>query len=167
MKPDIYHVELIGSGSLSVMAKPVTGEWIRDEFKAIAELGITKVVSLLEAQEAHELGLADEKALVESNGMKFSLHPIRDRGLPSSAKDYLHFTKELYQQAAGGEHIVIHCHAGIGRTGLVAAGVLLHCGFEPQEAFELISSKRGVSVPDTNEQIDWVEECYAIMCSGS
>jgi hypothetical protein len=35
MIPDIYKVELIGSGSLSVMAKPVSGEWIEDEFPSI------------------------------------------------------------------------------------------------------------------------------------
>jgi len=40
MKPDIYQVELIGSGSLSVMAKPVSGEWIEDEFIGIREWGI-------------------------------------------------------------------------------------------------------------------------------
>ena len=77
--------------------------------------------------------------------------------------DYLALTKRLYHHAAGGEHIVIHCRAGIGRTGMVAAGVLLHCGFEPDEALEHISLKRGVTVPDTDEQIEWLRTCYAAM----
>ena len=41
--------------------------------------------------------------------------------------------------------------------------VLLHCGFEPIDAFDLISKKRGVAVPDTQEQIDWVVKSYSEM----
>jgi len=38
MGPDIYHVEFIERGYLSIMAKPVSGEWIEDEFSSIAQL---------------------------------------------------------------------------------------------------------------------------------
>ncbi len=57
MKPEIYQVELIGSGILSIMAKPVSGEWIEDEFSGIANEGIDQIVSLLESHEAYEIGL--------------------------------------------------------------------------------------------------------------
>ena len=163
MTPDIYNVELIGSGSLSVMAKPVSGEWIEDEFFGIAKWGIDRIISLLEHHESIELGLEAEKELSEKNGMEYLSYPIPDRGLPTSVNDYLSFTKRLYHETAGGLNTVIHCRAGIGRTGLVAAGVLLHCGFEPEEAFAHISKKRGVSVPDTEEQVNWVIKSYESM----
>lgn len=160
MSPDIYQVELIGSGSLSVMAKPVSGEWIEDEFSGIAQTGINRIISLLEEHESYEVGLSQESRLTEKNDMEFISYPIPDRGLPTSVSEFATFTKRLYHEAAGGLNTVIHCRAGIGRTGIVAAGVLLHCGFEPKEAFSLISEKRGVSVPDTQEQIDWVTNNY-------
>lgn len=156
MKPQIYQVELIGSGSLSIMAKPTSGEWIEDEFRAIAKEGINRIVSLLEINEAREVGLEREKELAERNGMEFISYPIPDRGLPKSIGDFSKFTKRLYHEAAGGVTTVIHCRAGIGRTGLVAAGVLLQWGFEPERAFALISSKRGIIVPDTDEQRNWL-----------
>ena len=163
MIPDIYKVEVIGSGSLSLMAKPISGEWIEDEFSNISRFGIDRIVSLLEPHEVYDLGLEKEKELSEKNGMDFVLYPIPDRGLPRSIDDYLRFTKRLYHEAAGGLNTVVHCRAGIGRAGMVAAGVLLHCGFEPNDAFELISKKRRVTVPDTQEQIDWVIKSHAAM----
>jgi len=63
---------------------------------------------------------------------------------------------EIYQQISEGINTVVHCRAGIGRTGMVTAGILLHDGMAPEEAFELISEKRGITVPDTEEQRQWV-----------
>ena len=48
MSSEIYQVEIIGSGCLSVIAKPVSGVWIEDEFASIAAYGINRIVSLLE-----------------------------------------------------------------------------------------------------------------------
>ncbi|WP_038002975.1 protein-tyrosine phosphatase family protein [Teredinibacter turnerae] len=161
MTPDIYKVELIGSGSLWVMAKPVSGDWIDDEFAGIANWGINRIVSLLEPHEEIEVGLSEEKLYTEKYGMEFVSFPKKDRGLPNSIQEYLAFTKRLYHEAAGGLNTVVHCRAGIGRTGIIAAGVLLHCGFEPTEAIEHISKQRGVAVPDTEEQIEWVIRSHA------
>ncbi len=156
MGPTFYEIERIGSGFLAVMAKPVAGEWIDDEFRGLSNAGFRQVVSLLEEHEAYEVGLHDEEQLCVQNGLKFVSYPIADRGLPPSVPDFAAFTKNIYHETAGGDNTVIHCRAGIGRTGLEAAGVLLHAAFEADEAFARISERRGVEVPDTNEQRDWL-----------
>ena len=157
MRPDVYIVEPIGSGFLAVMAKPLSGEWIEDEFSGIAQTGVLQIISLLESHEEYEVGLKNEKSLTEKFGMHFISYPIKDRGLPESVEKFSVFTKKLYHQIAEGRSTVIHCRAGIGRTGIVAAGVLLHCGFSAKDAFDLISNKRRVQVPDTEEQYNWIE----------
>ena len=142
------------------MAKPVSGEWVDDEFKGIAQHGIDLIVSLLEVEEARDLGLAAEAKLCAQHGMQFHQFPIKDRGLPVSMKEFLCFTKMLFEKVTGGAHIVIHCRAGIGRTGIVAAGVMMHSGVNPEDGVKQISSARRVDVPDTQEQLDWVKRCY-------
>ncbi len=142
------------------MAKPIAGEWVDDEFAGIAATGIRQVASLLEAAEAFEVGLGDEQQVCERHGLRFIPYPIPDRGLPTSVADFAAFTKNLYHQIAGGESTVVHCRAGIGRTGIVAAGVLLHAAFEPDEAFAQVSKHRGVEVPDTDEQRSWLSDNY-------
>jgi len=161
MKPTIYLIERIGNGSLSIMAKPASGEQIDLEFKNIADQGINTIVSLLEADESAAVGLQDEETLANRNGMAFYSFPIKDFGFPASKEQFTSFSKALFIAVSGGENIVIHCRAGIGRSGLVTAGVLIHNNYEPLDAFNHISSKRGETVPETDEQKNWLVENYA------
>ena len=59
MLPSIFPVERIGRGRLSIMGRPRAGDWAEDEFAGLAELGVTEVISLLEADEARSLDLTD------------------------------------------------------------------------------------------------------------
>ena len=55
----------------------------------------------------------------------------------------------------------IHCRAGIGRSGLVAACVLSELGTRTDALFPMLSKARRVSVPDTPEQEAWVRAFIA------
>lgn len=155
MLPTTYKVTSFGKGVLSVMAKPVSGEYIEDEFIGFARLGINKIVCLLEDWEQKELGLAAEEELCIKNGIEYLSFPIPDRGLPKTDLA-LNLAAELYQEINAGKHIAIHCRVGIGRTGIIAGAVLLKSGRTSEEAFALISNARGIQVPDTEAQEDWL-----------
>jgi protein-tyrosine phosphatase len=156
MNPDIYKVTKIGKGFLSVMAKPVAGEWIEDEFLGISRYGINVLVSLLELHEIRELGLSKASLLCTSNGMDYINFPILDRSVPTPSPKLFSLIGNIHRRIELGENTVIHCRAGIGRTGLFAASILVKHGYSPSEAFTLISKARGVEVPDTQEQYEWV-----------
>ncbi|MES2205438.1 MAG: protein-tyrosine phosphatase family protein [Pseudomonadota bacterium] len=156
MKTPLYSIQLIGSGLLSIMPRPNASNEMSKEFEAIAATGIKCIVSLLETQEALELGLKDEALLCAQHKIDFLSHPIPDFGLPDSVSSFSEVTRLLYQTISNGIHTVIHCRGGIGRSGLVAAGVLLHAGYTPQQAFEHISTLRQVKVPETEEQYSWL-----------
>lgn len=155
MLPTTYKVKDMKKGTLSVMAKPVSGEWIEDEFIGLKRLGINKVVCLLEAFEKIEVGLGLEEELCVKNGIGYSFFPIPDRGLPDTQKA-IKFVEELYQEICSGVHVVVHCRAGIGRTGIIAGAILVQSGCSAKEALSLISSARGVQLPDTEEQEHWL-----------
>lgn len=154
--PSLYPVMKIGAGQLFMMARPVPGEWIDEEFDGIAKRGIRRVVSLLELEEAEYIGLKDEHAVCAKHGMEFVSYPIRDRGLPSDVSNFAAFCLSIHDDIVKGINTIIHCRMGIGRSGIVAATVLLHEGFSPAAAFQKVSQSRGIEVPDTDEQREWL-----------
>ncbi|MFZ6875122.1 protein-tyrosine phosphatase family protein [Undibacterium sp. Di27W] len=163
MRPDIYKVNQLGLGFLAVMAKPVAGEWIADEFRGIAQFGINRLVSLLETHEIRDLGLQTAPDLCAQNQVEFVHFPIKDRGLPSSFSATQKLVTQLHDDVVNGSNTVIHCRAGIGRTGLLAAAVLIRHGLDAEAALAMISKARGVIVPDTEEQIGWLKKYQAAL----
>ena len=55
-----------------------------------------------------------------------------------------------------GKNLAIHCYAGIGRTGLIAASILIKMGMQVDEALIKLSQTRGLRVPETIQQITWL-----------
>lgn len=116
------------------------------------------VVSLLESEEAREAGLEQEAKICQENGLRFHSFPIRDRDVPSSESSALEFIEKLNVAAGAGDCINIHCRQGIGRAGLLATAMLIRAGIEVQEAIRRVSSARGLPVPETADQVSWLEK---------
>jgi len=63
---------------------------------------------------------------------------------------------KLGKRMQSGDKIGIHCRGCIGRSTLLAASVLIKLGWTAERALEEIEVARGCSVPDTEEQRDWI-----------
>jgi len=55
-----------------------------------------------------------------------------------------------------GRSVALHCRQGIGRSALIAAAVLLSGGQTAETAIEGIRRARGVDLPETDGQRDWI-----------
>lgn len=88
--------------------------------------------------------------------MEFRAFPITDRGLPDSVEEFLTLVAWLHGELQGGRGIGVHCRAGIGRSSLLAACLLVKSGFSASAAFGAISRARGIEVPDTPAQAAWL-----------
>jgi len=147
----------MGLGRLAIMARPRANDWLADEVAAWRAEGVDVVVGLLAAEEVAELGLADEPALCRGQGIEFLSFPVQDRGVPALPLACRLLIDELSQRLRGARSVAIHCRAGIGRSALIAAFVMRTLGVEADASFRLISAARGVRVPDTDSQMEWVK----------
>ncbi len=64
---------------------------------------------------------------------------------------------DLQRDLRAGKGVGAHCFAGIGRSCMLMACVLCAEGLSADEAFARLSAARGLQVPDTWLQIQWVE----------
>jgi protein-tyrosine phosphatase len=161
MQAEMYKVGTMGDGFLAIMACPSIEAEAPASVANVARLGIRQVVSLLEPTEARNLGLEVERLEVKACEMGFISFPIPDMGLPASVEDFAQITQMLFTQVNAGINTLVHCRAGIGRSGLLAAGVLLHTGMNAEEAFAYVSRMRGIRVPETPEQHGWLVTHHA------
>ena len=156
IKPEIYWLEGPWPGRLAILARPRGEDWLRDEVKGWKEAGVDVVVSLLTTNEESELGLVDERELVQRSGLTFINFPIPDYSVPPSKQATRQLIAELNERLSHGSRVGIHCRQGIGRSSLVAACVLVTTGESSGSAFEQIGTARRARVPDTAEQKEWV-----------
>lgn len=127
--------------------------------------GIDTVFSLLTAEEEQDLDLKNEGREVKAHGMDFGSLPIPDRQVPNSESELSAILEQLDADLSSGKNIVIHCRQGVGRTGLVAACLLVTKGLAPKAAVKTISAARGNTVPETDEQRHWIDHYAAVLAS--
>jgi protein-tyrosine phosphatase len=152
----IHWIASLKMGRLAIMRRPRGGDCLEDEIRDWRAAGIDVVVSLLESLEAQELGLQAEAELCRANGMDFISFPIAAHGVPNSRRDAQQLVNSIAAALAADRAVAIHCQAGIGRSSVIAACALICSGFNPETVFREMSRVRGVSLPETDEQREWV-----------
>jgi protein-tyrosine phosphatase len=145
------------TSQLAIVPRPRGGDWLDDEMLALHQAGIDVVVSMLQEEEARELGLDREATAAQEQGLQFINFPVPDRGVPLNTSSFTKFLENLEGLLARGRRIGVHCRACIGRASITSASLLIRSGVPPESAWRQISAVRGCSVPDTVEQHDWVD----------
>lgn len=138
----------------------MSGAWDRDldaDLQVIADWGASALVTLMEARELERLRVPGIGPRTEALGMRWVHLPIRDVSIPDAAFEaaWRHEGAALRSMLRAGERIVIHCRGGLGRTGLLAARLLVEFGERPRTALERVRAVRPGAV-ETREQEAYV-----------
>jgi protein-tyrosine phosphatase len=152
-------------GKLAIAARPRGGDWLEDEIAAWLDAGVDTVVSLLTSDEEKELDLTNEAREVKRLGMKFISTPIPDRHAPHGESEVRASIETIDTDLSSGKNVVIHCRQGIGRSGLLAACLLITKGLSSGAAMDSVTAARGVPVPETDEQRRWIDHYAANLAS--
>ena len=131
MWTELHWVEGPWPGKLALASRPRGGDWLEDEMTAWRRAGVDTVLSLLTPEEAQDLDLKGEAREARAKGMKFASLPIPDREVPNSESEVTAILDRLDADLSAGKKVVVHCRQGIGRTGLVAACLLVSKGLHP------------------------------------
>ena len=168
MPKEIYWLDGAWPGTLAVGSRPRGGDWLKDDIANWKRARVNAVLSLLTPEEERDFDLNDEAGEVRTQGMEFTSFPIPDRQVPRSEAKWADVLEEVARALSAGKNVLVHCRQGIGRSGLVAACLLVKKGMSPGAAMDSVSAARGIPVPETAEQRDWIDHYhYAVASAGT
>jgi protein-tyrosine phosphatase len=152
---ELFWINRYRDGNLAIMPAPRAAERIEDIILGWRTEGIDYVVCLLEPSEIP--GLVElENELCREFSMEFQSFPIRDKTVPVSLEDFANFVARVADHVTSGRGVAIHCLAGIGRSTTLAACVLIWLGIDAEIALDMIAEARGLEVPETEAQRQWI-----------
>lgn len=139
-----------------------SGHWRRDldlDINHIKAWGAKAVISLMEMQELDELGVEDLPEKIWGLGMDWIHLPIVDQRAPDESflRRWQIFGKRIVTTLEDGERIFIHCKGGLGRTGTIAACLLIESGMTSGAAIDTVRRVRSGTI-ETVEQERFVLE---------
>lgn len=144
----VDRVEVPGlAGHLWLCGKHFIGP---DHAAAIEAVGADVVVCL---NERHELAdrYPDYVEWLRSGHETARWHPVPDLSAPP-VDDAVALIDELVGELVAGRTVLVHCGAGMGRAGTVAAAVLVRRGLRPDEAVERVAASRPLAGPEAGAQ---------------
>ncbi len=137
-------------------------QWRRDvstDLHAISAANVKTVITFLDSDELSQLGAGDLPQLIKNHPIQWIQFPIVDFGVPSeqSIATWRETIALLLDQLRRNDRLLLHCAAGLGRSGMMAATLLKSCGLTADQAVQLIRSSRPGTV-ETREQEKFIRD---------
>jgi ADP-ribosylglycohydrolase len=145
----------------------------RAKLAVLANAGVQRVVDLTTPDDGLE-PYTGHLPLVRTSGAPWSPaiehFPIADTRVPRSMVAFDQLVHTLARDVAAGIPIAVHCWGGVGRTGMVAAALLVRFGWPVHEALTEVNRlwratpkvardhHRTRTAPETEEQCAFVEQ---------
>lgn len=151
----IFTLDLAGGARLGVA--PLPGRWgdLDADVAAIGQWRADLVLSLTEEAEMARHGAADLAGLLARRGLDHAAFPVADFAVPEPGADWAGLSVRLHRVLDAGGALLCHCFGGQGRSGMVAARLLVERGRTPGAALAALRAVRPGAV-ETAAQEDWV-----------
>lgn len=151
-------------GQLYLASMPGRSESITEFKTQVVTYSINRIVCLAFFGEIRNMSPDYYHLLTtEEHSWIFEYFPIPDigvphdrEGVPEDKEAFFFLSKKVAELLESGEHILIHCFGGVGRTGTLALTILMNLGMEHDAATAAISST-GAHPVTTGQHalIDW------------
>lgn len=138
------------SGALGLVACPgirigqspsrKTPKILNADLEAIKEWQADGIITLVEDYELTMAKVEAMPVLAQEAGLWWKHLPIIDMHIPEQMfeNQWREAGADIRARLSQGERIIIHCYAGLGRTGLLAAKLLVEFGIAPAQAVDMV-----------------------------
>lgn len=133
------------SGQLLLTPCPATQNTsLVESVDTLKQAGASGLITLMTDAELAENGAANLGQACHESGLYWYLLPIADDAVPAEdfQRAWLQHTDEIMQRLRAGQTLAIHCKGGSGRTGLIAAQIVLAAGGELNTTIAAVQALR-------------------------
>lgn len=141
---------------------------VQHDLAAVRAWGASSVLTLLQTAEFESLGVAGFAQAMAATPLHWLHVPIADMHTPDAASlaAWRQHRGALRCALQRGDKVLVHCAAGLGRTGMLVARLLVDSGLSPSEAIACVRRERPGSI-ETAAQAAFVAEDRLFSLSGA
>lgn len=143
-----------------------SGPWMRNlplDLGAIRAWGANALITLLDQHEFEILHVRNLGDMAETAGLEWHHLPIPDMAAPGwqFERRWIYSGTRLRRLLRRGGRVLIHCRAGLGRAGTIAARLMVELGVPAAEAISQVRRARPGAI-QTSDQERHVQACRRV-----
>lgn len=151
------------SGLIGVHPYPGKAQSLVGDLTRLKNWGANFLITFVEQSELRELNITDISSAAQKLGITWYHLPIGDMGCPDDSFDpkWLKIRNDLHACLKIGGRVALHCKGGWGRSGTIAARLLIEFGHPADEAIAMVRTGRGPEAIETKIQEDYLHQLAA------
>ena len=130
---------------------------LHSDLKSLKKQGVYCIVTLVDDSEIVDLGIKNFTDSISKFNFRHYCEIIKDRSIPSvdQSDNIKALLKNIRNQISLEKNVLVHCNAGLGRSGLIAALLVKTIGTFPDSISHIRRYRPGAI--ETKEQEDFID----------
>ena len=127
---------------------------LEKDVQTIASWHAKAALTLMETKELERFGVPNIGEVMTHYKIHWYHFPIQDMCIPDKRIEdiWSEISAGLRATLVSGSNVLVHCRGGLGRSGMIAARILVELGWKPEPAIQKVREVRPGAIETTDQE---------------